>query len=136
MVHEIKSPSKQPNVCAIPRQLGAKQRKRPHPSIRGQPKARQPPELNGGDVQIAVGSGEQSIGPCETRVADENARQASRGVEAVDGVLFEIARVHKAVGVGVQAVGGAFLAEGADGRLGLDLGVRGIIAQAGRGDAV
>ncbi len=92
-------------------------------------------ELVGGDVEVAVVGEAHGIGPEETGVVDEGFGEAGFGAPAVDGVGAGISHVDVALGVGLEAVGGHFAGDDADG--GGDLGVGlGSVAEVVGGDGV
>lgn len=76
------------------------------------------------------------VGPIDARVPDEDADGSVGGIVDVDRVLLYIAHVDEAVGVGLHAIGDAFLREAVDRRLRHDLGSSTAIPEPGCWDAV
>lgn len=116
-------------------QRDAVQDVRLNPPVRPVPENRRSPELILGDVQIVAGNRE-GVGPIDAGIPDEDADGSVGGIVDVDGVLFYVAEVNETVGVGLQAIGNAFLSKAVHGRLRHDLGGGAAIPESGRWDAV
>ena len=123
---------------SIPAHLDPKTHIRLDPPIRPGKMPRRAPKLILRKIQIPIPCNRHTIRPPDPRIPHKYTHQARLRVENVNGVGFEIAGVDEAVAVGFQAVGDAFLAEGEDAGLGVEVGGRvvGVGAKEGGGDAV
>jgi hypothetical protein len=125
----------QVDLGSIVRQRDPVQHVRLDAPVRPVPEDGRSPELVLSDVQIVTGDGE-GVGPIDARVPDEDADSSVGGIVDVDRVLFHTANVDESVGVGLQAVGNAFLSEAVHGGLRHDLRGGAAISEPGGWDAV